>query len=145
MNTNTTRTDSKKLSRLRRGAAALAGTAVLAIAGSVAPASAFADALQPTGSPTHQLAQHNPSMSIGWWIFLGGLTFVAAAGGIYLVRTLKKHHREHYLWFALAASWLVRVIGEVRAGKSFIFDLIAMIAAVYLDILYYRRNRQLKR
>lgn len=50
-----------------------------------------------------------------------------------------------YLWFAIAALYLPSLVQDVRVGKSFVADLVTVIAAVFFGAYYLRRNCQQKR
>lgn len=133
-------TTTKKLSTLRMGTAALAGTVGLAVVGAVAPPIAFADSLHPAGTPTNQPAHYSQ-----WLAIFVGLFLLALAGAIYLRRKLAKFHLQHYYYFVLAALFLAHGISELRAGKPFFFHLVLVVVALFAAIRYRKLNRQLKR
>jgi hypothetical protein len=58
MNTNTTHADTKKVSKLRMGAAVLLGTVGVSVIGSLVPAIASADPYQPGSGPRHPVAHY---------------------------------------------------------------------------------------
>jgi hypothetical protein len=133
-------------SRLRVGVAILQGLIGLAVVGLIEPASAFADPFPPNGKPAHPLAQHDDSTAIGWCIF-GGLMVLVIAAILYLrskpelAKKWANSKYRPYLWFAIAASNSVSVVQDVHAGKSFTWDLIVVIAAVFLGVHLLRQRR----
>jgi hypothetical protein len=56
-------------------------------------------------------------------------------------KTCQLRKNRPWIWFVLAATWLLQVIEDVQAGKSYIWDLLAVIAAVGLGVLLVRQNR----
>jgi TctA family transporter len=53
-------------------------------------------------------------------------------------------YRPHF-WFAIAVLYLLALVQDVHAGRSFIADLITMIIAILLGAYHLRRIRQQKR
>lgn len=142
MKTNVTHLASK----LRVGMAVLNGLIGLAVVGLIEPASAFADPLPPSGKPAHPLAQHGDSSAIGWCIF-GGVMVLVIATILYLRTKPELANKwanskfRPYLWFVIAASYVLSLVQDVRAGKSLTWDLIVVIAAVFLGVHLLRRRR----
>lgn len=60
-------------------------------------------------------------------------------------RTCKPRTNRPWVWFVLATSWMLQFIQDVHMGKTYIYDLVAALAAVWLGVYLCRQNGQQKR
>jgi hypothetical protein len=158
MNTNNIRLDTKKVSKLRIGAAVLSGTVGIAVVGLVALAVAFAGLLQSGGGrahpPAHQarpVTHHGELTMAVVWVIAGAAIALGIVLGCYF-RSRRcaagrqlANDRPHVIWFTLAASALANVSVDVDTGTRFTYDLIFAVVAVFLGALYLMRKRRQSR
>lgn len=54
----------------------------------------------------------------------------------------KPRRNRPWVWFVCSGCWLVDVVQDLHAGTTYVYDLLAFIAALWLGVYFCRQQRQ---